>query len=159
MTKHECFQLVFSSSCTVYGNPKRLPITEDSPIGDVTNVYGRTKHTTELMLMDLSRADQVIQIYHNSIRNQHLKIIFRIYLSVGIFVPCGILTKSEPILQVGSERITRNRSPIWCLTFRKLQLEVNRRSQFMATIITHRTALVFATIFMSSIYLRAIWLL
>lgn len=59
MTNHECFQLVFSSSCTVYGNPERLPITEDSPIGKVTNVYGRTKHITEEMLMDLSRADDV----------------------------------------------------------------------------------------------------
>ena len=60
MTNHECFQLVFSSSCTVYGNPERLPITEDSPIGNVTNVYGRTKLITEEMLMDLSRADDVL---------------------------------------------------------------------------------------------------
>ncbi|KAK4025567.1 hypothetical protein OUZ56_014629 [Daphnia magna] len=58
MKAHECYQLVFSSSCTVYGNPERLPITEDSPIGNVTNVYGRTKYLIEEMLMDLSRSDE-----------------------------------------------------------------------------------------------------
>jgi UDP-glucose 4-epimerase len=60
MKAHSCFQLVFSSSCCVYGNPERLPITEDSPIGNVTNVYGRTKYIIEEMLMDLSRSDDVI---------------------------------------------------------------------------------------------------
>ena len=60
MKAHNCFQLVFSSSCCVYGNPERLPITEDSPIGKVTNVYGRTKYIIEEMLMDLSRSDDVI---------------------------------------------------------------------------------------------------
>ena len=60
MKAHNCFQLVFSSSCCVYGNPERLPITEDSPIGNVTNVYGRTKYIIEEMLMDLSRSDDVI---------------------------------------------------------------------------------------------------
>ncbi len=61
MKAHECYQLVFSSSCTVYGNPNHLPITEDHPIGQVTNVYGRTKYMIEEMLMDLSRSDEVIQ--------------------------------------------------------------------------------------------------
>jgi len=62
MKAHECYQLVFSSSCCVYGNPERLPITEDSPIGNVTNVYGRTKYLIEEMLMDLSRSDEVFQV-------------------------------------------------------------------------------------------------
>jgi len=58
MKAHECYQLVFSSSCTVYGNPSTLPITEDHPIGQVTNVYGRTKYFIEEMLMDLSKSDK-----------------------------------------------------------------------------------------------------
>lgn len=62
MKSHQCYQLVFSSSCCVYGNPARLPITEDSPIGDVTNVYGRTKYLIEEMLMDLSRSDELWNI-------------------------------------------------------------------------------------------------
>ena len=61
MKAHECYQLVFSSSCTVYGNPSTLPITEDHPIGQVTNVYGRTKYFIEEMLMDLSKSDKVIR--------------------------------------------------------------------------------------------------
>lgn len=58
MKTHNCYQLVFSSSCCVYGNPDILPITEENPIGKVTNVYGRTKYLIEEMLMDLSRSDE-----------------------------------------------------------------------------------------------------
>ncbi|KAF2359645.1 UDP-glucose 4-epimerase [Trinorchestia longiramus] len=57
MKKYGVSQLVFSSSCTVYGDPAKLPITEDHPTGDVTNVYGRTKYLIEEMLKDLVRAD------------------------------------------------------------------------------------------------------
>ena len=63
MKAHGCYQLVFSSSCCVYGNPDHLPITEEHPIGKVTNVYGRTKYLIEEMLMDLSRAEEVIIIH------------------------------------------------------------------------------------------------
>lgn len=48
--------LVFSSSCTVYGAPDSLPITEDFPLGAV-NPYGQTKLTIEYMLRDLAAAD------------------------------------------------------------------------------------------------------
>lgn len=58
MRSHNCFQMVFSSSCTVYGEPKHLPITEDHPTGSITNVYGRTKYFIEEMLKDLSAADK-----------------------------------------------------------------------------------------------------
>jgi UDP-glucose 4-epimerase len=50
--------LVFSSSCCVYGDPEFLPITEDHPTGNVTNVYGRTKFFIEEMLKDLSTSDK-----------------------------------------------------------------------------------------------------
>ncbi|XP_046434608.1 UDP-glucose 4-epimerase-like [Neodiprion fabricii] len=53
-----CFQLVFSSSCTVYGEPDSLPITENHPTGNITNVYGRTKYFIEEMLKDISRAEK-----------------------------------------------------------------------------------------------------
>jgi hypothetical protein len=42
-------QLVFSSSCTVYGIPKSSPITEDTPLGAALNPYGRTKLFQEEM--------------------------------------------------------------------------------------------------------------
>jgi len=48
--------LVFSSSATVYGDPIRLPITEDHPLS-ATNPYGRTKLVIEEILRDLHRSD------------------------------------------------------------------------------------------------------
>jgi UDP-glucose 4-epimerase len=45
-------RLVFSSSCTVYGNPSRVPVTEDFP-RSATNPYGRTKLMLEEILEDL----------------------------------------------------------------------------------------------------------
>lgn len=48
--------LVFSSSATVYGDPQRLPLTEDHPLS-ATNPYGRTKLVIEEMLRDLFAAD------------------------------------------------------------------------------------------------------
>ncbi len=47
--------LVFSSTCAIYGNPERLPLTEDLPKRPVS-VYGRTKLMCEQMLEDISRA-------------------------------------------------------------------------------------------------------
>ncbi|MFW6189015.1 MAG: UDP-glucose 4-epimerase GalE [Planctomycetota bacterium] len=48
-------RLVFSSSCTVYGEPETAPITEDFPIGAV-NPYGHTKQTVETILADYAPA-------------------------------------------------------------------------------------------------------
>ncbi|MBA2659701.1 MAG: UDP-glucose 4-epimerase GalE [Nitrosospira sp.] len=48
--------LVFSSSATVYGDPQRLPLTEDHPLS-ATNPYGRTKLIVEEILRDLHRSD------------------------------------------------------------------------------------------------------
>jgi len=48
-------RFVFSSSCTIYGVPARVPITEDSPI-DAVNPYGRTKAAVEGMLADYASA-------------------------------------------------------------------------------------------------------
>ncbi|MEO5795205.1 MAG: UDP-glucose 4-epimerase GalE [Rhodoferax sp.] len=48
--------LVFSSSATVYGDPQRLPLTEDHPLS-ATNPYGRSKLMVEDLLRDLHRSD------------------------------------------------------------------------------------------------------
>lgn len=57
MEKYNVHNLVFSSSCTVYGEPKSLPITEDKQIGQsITNVYGRTKFFIEEILADVSKS-------------------------------------------------------------------------------------------------------
>jgi len=49
-------RLVFSSSATVYGDPKSVPIREDFPLG-ATNPYGSTKQMIEDMCRDLAKAD------------------------------------------------------------------------------------------------------
>jgi UDP-glucose 4-epimerase len=56
MRKHKVKNLVFSSSATVYGTPKELPIKEDSPLS-TTNPYGATKLMIEGILMDLQHSD------------------------------------------------------------------------------------------------------
>nr|WP_315192273.1 UDP-glucose 4-epimerase GalE [uncultured Albidiferax sp.] len=48
--------LVFSSSATVYGDPQRLPLTEDHPLS-ATNPYGRSKLMVEDLLRDLHHSD------------------------------------------------------------------------------------------------------
>lgn len=45
--------LVFSSSCTVYGQPDELPVTEKSPIKKATSPYGNTKQISEEIITDL----------------------------------------------------------------------------------------------------------
>ncbi|MCK9478278.1 MAG: UDP-glucose 4-epimerase GalE [Firmicutes bacterium] len=56
MKNNNVKKLVFSSSATVYGNPKSLPITEDFPVG-ATNPYGQTKLMIEYILKDLYLSD------------------------------------------------------------------------------------------------------
>lgn len=53
-------RLVFSSSATVYGDPDRVPVTEDAPLR-VTNPYGRTKLVMEQLIADLCAADPGFQ--------------------------------------------------------------------------------------------------
>jgi UDP-glucose 4-epimerase len=57
MVKFNVKRMVFSSSATVYGNPKTVPITEDFPLA-ATNPYGSTKLIIENILRDLSASDQ-----------------------------------------------------------------------------------------------------
>lgn len=58
MAKHNCKRLVFSSSATVYGTPKELPLVENMPTGEVTNPYGATKLMGERIFSDVYAADK-----------------------------------------------------------------------------------------------------
>ncbi len=57
MRKHNVFSIVFSSSATVYGSPKTVPIKEDFPLS-TTNPYGSTKLMLERVLTDVANADK-----------------------------------------------------------------------------------------------------
>lgn len=57
MRKHNCKNIIFSSSATVYGDPAIIPITEECPKGQCTNPYGWTKSMLEQILTDMQKAD------------------------------------------------------------------------------------------------------
>ncbi len=56
MRKHQVSNLVFSSSCTVYGQPEILPVTEQTPRKDAESPYGNTKRICEDILSDSTKA-------------------------------------------------------------------------------------------------------
>lgn len=57
MRRFGCKNIIFSSSATVYGEPKEIPITEDCPKGKCTNPYGQTKSMLEEIMIDMHTAD------------------------------------------------------------------------------------------------------
>ena len=57
MEEFNCKRIIFSSSATVYGSPKTVPITEDFPLS-TTNPYGSTKLMLERVLSDLTVPDK-----------------------------------------------------------------------------------------------------
>ena len=57
MRKHNVEKFVFSSSATVYGNPEKIPLTEDCKIGGTTNPYGTSKLFIEQILKDIYASD------------------------------------------------------------------------------------------------------
>jgi len=54
MQEFNIFNLVFSSSCTVYGIPEKLPVTEQTPVQKANSPYGNTKKICEEILTDLA---------------------------------------------------------------------------------------------------------
>ncbi len=61
MREFGCKKMVFSSSATVYGVAKEMPLTEEMPLGAI-NPYGRTKYFIEEMLRDLAVSDNTWSI-------------------------------------------------------------------------------------------------
>ncbi|MBQ7653067.1 MAG: UDP-glucose 4-epimerase GalE [Clostridia bacterium] len=62
MRAHNVKNILFSSSATVYGTPKTVPIREDFPTGACTNPYGKTKYFIEEILKDLYVSDNTFNI-------------------------------------------------------------------------------------------------
>ena len=62
MEKHDVRNIIFSSSATVYGSPKKVPITEDMPTGGCTNPYGKTKFMIEDILQDAAVANKNLSV-------------------------------------------------------------------------------------------------
>ena len=62
MRKYGCKKFIFSSSATVYGEPERIPLTEECKIGGTTNPYGTTKLYIEQILKDIYKSDNTWDI-------------------------------------------------------------------------------------------------
>lgn len=69
--KYHCNQLIFSSSCSVYGNSKELPVTETTPLGIAESPYAETKFIGERIIRDAVKANSemkaVILRYFNPV--------------------------------------------------------------------------------------------
>ncbi len=61
MEKYRVNNLVFSSSCTVYGQPAQLPVTEQTPRKEAESPYGNTKIVCEDIIRDYTKANPRIQ--------------------------------------------------------------------------------------------------
>ncbi|MBR4677052.1 MAG: UDP-glucose 4-epimerase GalE [Bacteroidales bacterium] len=57
MKEFKISNLVFSSSCTVYGQPEKLPVTEQSPIQPALSPYGNTKQINEEIIRDFVKVN------------------------------------------------------------------------------------------------------
>jgi UDP-glucose 4-epimerase len=71
MPIHKVKNIVFSSSCTVYGQPDELPVTENAPIKTALSPYGNTKQICEEIIQDTIRSNpfykSIILRYFNPI--------------------------------------------------------------------------------------------
>lgn len=85
MKRFGCKHLIFSSSATVYGLPKYMPVDERHPTGEnLLNPYGRTKYMIEQILMDLCPKSNQPQDSRKNQKNQNWSII-----SLRYFNPVG----------------------------------------------------------------------
>ena len=55
MLENKVYDLIFSSSCTVYGQPDQIPVDENAPFKRAESAYGATKQMCERILEDISR--------------------------------------------------------------------------------------------------------
>ncbi|CAH1786316.1 unnamed protein product [Owenia fusiformis] len=58
MQAHQVHNIIFSGSCTVYGEPQYVPLDEKHPVGGITSPYGKTKSIIEDILCELCNKDQ-----------------------------------------------------------------------------------------------------
>lgn len=59
MIDNEIDTIVFSSSCTVYGQPAKLPVSEDAPVQQAMSPYGNTKQISEEIISDTSASSDL----------------------------------------------------------------------------------------------------
>ncbi len=111
---------VFSSSCTVYGQPKQLPVAEDAPVQPAESPYGNTKQIAEEMLRDLTKVNENFNVislrYFNPVGAHASALIGE--LPIGIpqnlvpFITQTAIGKRESLTVYGSDYNTPDGSCI-----------------------------------------------
>jgi UDP-glucose 4-epimerase len=110
MEKNNCNNLVFSSSCTVYGQPEKLPVSEDAPIQQAMSPYGNTKQISEEIILDQTKTSSLKTIalrYFNPIGSHESALIGE--LPIGVpnnlipFVAQTAIGKRESLRIFGSD--------------------------------------------------------
>jgi UDP-glucose 4-epimerase len=82
LKKYEVKNIVFSSSCTVYGEPEHSPVSEDAPIKKANSPYGNTKQIGEEILYDCKFLNSIALRYFNPIGAHSTALIGELPLGV-----------------------------------------------------------------------------
>jgi len=113
-------KLVFSSSCTVYGQPDVLPVTEAAPTKKAESPYGNTKQIAEEILQDISAVTPTLNVislrYFNPVGAHATALIGE--LPIGVpqnlvpFITQSAIGKRGPITVYGSDYDTPDGSAV-----------------------------------------------
>lgn len=111
---------VFSSSCTVYGQPEVLPVTEDAPVQKAESPYGNTKQICEEILTDYAKVNEDLNVislrYFNPVGAHETGLIGE--LPIGVpnclvpFITQSAIGKRGPITVYGNDYDTPDGSAI-----------------------------------------------
>ena len=112
--------LVFSSSCTVYGEPDKLPVTEEAPIKKASSPYGNTKQICEEILQDTLFVNSFLKVislrYFNPIGAHPTALIGE--LPIGVpnnlvpFITQTAIGKRDELMVFGDDYNTPDGTPI-----------------------------------------------
>lgn len=112
--------LVFSSSCTVYGQPDVLPVNEDAPTKKAESPYGNTKQVAEEILQETCAVTPQLKVtslrYFNPVGAHHTALIGE--LPIGVpqnlvpFITQSAIGKRGPITVYGNDYDTPDGSAI-----------------------------------------------
>lgn len=112
--------LVFSSSCTVYGQPDTLPVTEDAPVKKAESPYGNTKQIAEEILTDTCAVSPELNVislrYFNPVGAHESALIGE--LPIGVpqnlvpFITQSAIGKRGPVTVFGSDYNTPDGSAV-----------------------------------------------
>lgn len=112
--------LVFSSSCTVYGQPDALPVTESAPVKPAESPYGNTKQVAEEILSETAAQSKDLKVialrYFNPVGAHKTALIGELPIGVPAnlvpFITQSAIGKRGPITVFGDDYPTKDGSAV-----------------------------------------------